>query len=336
LRKQTGFLLSLALCFFVFLLTFFENPLPVISHPFKEKGFASTKIPDNLSLPPEMGVRLSPKMPKSESARAIEQNQDCGMIFQSQVEPEEEFFKRQGPVFFQKVGSWFFQRDANIDSIVENSTSGNFLLALAKAGLLDGISTENKNNKEALEILNLVHADDPRNSAPLLYIAYLQHQLQLFDEEASSLKKILSTDHYNSYIPGISRDLYLAVKNPSDFLNVLSIVSQLPIPSYGGEITKYIISNKLSTVGEQMLQNEYRRNSVIPDIESMTIETFLGRHVLLKIEPGQKDLPTKEWLKGRIASLADSGAAPFTQELAGCSLDYYWPVVRQMREALDD
>ncbi|MFN8944740.1 MAG: hypothetical protein ACK5WZ_08955 [Pseudobdellovibrionaceae bacterium] len=105
----------------------------------------------------------------------------------------------------------------------------------------------------------------------------------------------------------------------SDF--ALSIISQAPIPEYGGEIRRYMIGRKLEVLGKQMLENEYRRSSKIPDVDSLPLETAIGRNVLLKIKPGRKDIPSKEWLKARLAWGMTSGVNTFSLDSSGCDLN---------------
>ncbi len=260
----------------------------------------------------------------------------CEKSLSSQLENAQDFLSRQMLDYQQKVGEWFFQRSPPPLGHREKAASGNFLLGLAQAGLLSGGPEQTVNPSEALENLERAHLMDPTNSAPLLYLSYLQNKLGLAEEEKVTLSKLTQTNHYSSYIAEVKRMIFSSIRNPSDLFHAISIYSQIPIPDYGKKISNYIIQNKLSSLADQILYKEYSRKPQVINTDSFLVETAFARNLLTKISPERKDIPSKEWLKKIMANhdIHIERMPPFTQEATGCDINFYWPAVHDIQNSL--
>ncbi len=255
----------------------------------------------------------------------------CQKKISDQIEKADDHLQRKMRILENNVGHWYFQHQSPPSETTENQASGNFLLALANAGLLDGVQPKQVNDQLALQQLTYAHMLDPENSAPLVYLAFLQHRLKLFDQENETLKKISQTKRFDSYIGQLTENIYGSVENSSDLLNAISLISTLPIPSFGGDFSKYIVQKKISQIAEQIFINESRRNTDLPENPPI-LETMMARSWLQKIDPERKDLPSPEWVKARLLmTLAHNENEGFYSTPNICDLNWYWPLVQRFR-----
>lgn len=330
-RLKIIFVISIAIgiCFYYFeennILIVAQNPRAEIN----EEGLFDHRHPSAVEKASSQVIKRQTRFAQ-DSVDPLSQKEACALRVQSQVEDPNEFIWRNQNDWNGIVGTWFFLRKFPQDTSIKQSTADIFLRALAQAGALDGIKTEYKNLFEAIELLKQAHQEDPQNSAILVFMAYFQGQLGQTEQESASLKQIDQTMYFNSYLSEISRSVFQSVRNPSDFVNAVGVNSTLSVPDYSSTFFKYLVDKRLNLVGEQMLFGK-KDKDFAPIDYSLTLEKYIGRSVLLKIDPSRTDLPDKNWMQIQMAnSIFNVYDIPSDEEV--CDIEKYWPVTQRLRQ----
>ena len=159
--------------------------------------------------------------------------------------------------------------------------SEKFVAALYSANLLDGRQNENTNLEKAYELLSQVSESSPDNSAPLLYLFHLDAILNDGVNQTSLAKKISQTSYFNSYILDINNALHSLIQRPEDFIEIIDISSELPIPNYS-ILEKVILQLDSDLVPLQLTEEGLSEESNTEFIDWMGIEYAIGQKLLFK------------------------------------------------------
>lgn len=252
----------------------------------------------------------------------------CLSYLHDQIEDYDLFLKRLERELNPLVGSWYFYHDEDLSKVEETSASGLFLLGLAEAGLLDG-SPAPPDNPRAIENLKRAHKLDPKNSAPLIFLAYLADQR---DDPATAEKyraQIASTSRFDSYILSIANALYNTIESPSDYMNVTQVWSATSIPNYT-VLGKYLKEHQLPAVADQMIAAQDLDGE--PDLDYFFIEGAVGVATIKSLQPERA--PSLPNLKEVMHKLISSRPAIIWDEMdeSGCELSRLEPDIARLHE----
>ena len=162
---------------------------------------------------------------------------------------------------------------------------GRLALALAQANLLPSRPAPIDYSK-SLQILSELHEMDPRNSAPLIFAAYIHEKLGQTNEATKLLEDAYSnTTRFDTYLKEISNELY-AVVDTDELLAVeaTGIVASLPIPDYGS-ISRFLLAQKgpIDAFADQLMQDGTKEPRSI-DITWIPMEYAIGKLLLKKTQ----------------------------------------------------
>lgn len=189
------------------------------------------------------------------------------------------------------VGEWFYVKDnaERVESTDETSLPGMFFLALAKAGLLDGLKMQT-NEQQALALLQRVSEADPGNSAPLLYAAIIEGRMGNRAHRDELLSELSKTLYFDSYLKDFTYALYSGVRSPSDLLVAQQIWSTVPVPNYLA-LKDLVKEASQFRIAEQLIRDGLRLDRErSEDLSWIPIEYELGKKLLDSFGKG-KGLP---------------------------------------------
>lgn len=170
----------------------------------------------------------------------------------------------------------------------ENTRAGRFFLALSKAGFFSKES-EVKSDHEALKLLQIVHLEDPDNSAPLLYMGLIERKRNNLTKANFYYSEAKKTHFFNSYLREVTRGVYRLVDNPHQYITALAVNASLPIPKYN-ELRDWLIEQKDPFFAYQLIENGLNPQNVKEFVDWIAIEYATGYAVLKKLGL-QKNLP---------------------------------------------
>jgi hypothetical protein len=279
---------------------------------------------------PAPPTRALASVPTSESDEEEPAAFDCLSYLRAQVEDYDLFLRRLDRRFGNQVGSWYFYHDEDLGQVEETSAAGLFLLGLANAGLLEGNHSE-PNLPRAMELLNRARELDPKNSAPLVYLAYLADQRGDATTAEDLRSQIASTTHFNSYILSLSRAVHGSIESPSDYINVIQVWSSASIPNYE-VLRKSLRDEKLTRVAEQMVAAQNFKGE--QDLDYFLVEGAIAVSVLKKLHPERSDsLPSIQNVIHRLKH--ENSDFNFWQIAEkDCELSKLEPVIKRLSERL--
>jgi hypothetical protein len=224
----------------------------------------------------------------------------CLSYLHDQIEDYDLFMRRLESHVGSQVGSWYFYHDEDLSKVQESSASGLFLLGLANAGLLEG-SPAQPDIPRAMENLKAAHELDPKNSAPLIFLAYLADQRDDPETAKKYRAQITSASHFESYILPLANAVYDTIESPSDYMNTVQVWSGASIPNYT-VLSKYLKEQKLAKVADQMVNAQNFEGEA--DLDFFFIEGAIGISVIKKLQPERTEsLPSmQEVMKRLVAS----------------------------------
>lgn len=176
------------------------------------------------------------------------------------------------------IGSWFFDKEKKPTS-KESTIAGKFMMALAKAGLLDGRTSNEPSDDEAIALLNEVAEDDPSNSAPLLYTAIIEERRGNTQAVAELMERIRDTNRFESYLTDISHSLFSFVQTSSDLMQAYAIWSQLPIPNLMA-LKEFLKRRNNVDVAKQMMAKGLDTKASLAEIDWISVEYAIGRAIM--------------------------------------------------------
>ncbi len=212
----------------------------------------------------------------------------CWEKINSQI-ASNEFLPRNRDILNKVVGPWY---DSNSESVKpEGSIQGRFLLALARADLLQGRHLQ-VDNDEALMLLEDVIDEDPTNSAPFLYAAIIARRTGQLERATYFLSRAKASNHFDSYVTDYSRTLFAQVQTSSDLIEAISNWAQAPIPDYVA-LKDMLIINEDTQFAHQLLAGGLTEGKI--DLDWIPVEYAIGRAVLEKTHsaapyPSYRDL----------------------------------------------
>ena len=144
--------------------------------------------------------------------------------------------------------------------------------------------------EEAIFNLRKAHSLDPKNSAPLIFMAMIYEQIDKRNKALSLIKKASENGKYfNSYLTDIGRRIWRNVRIPEDVLVAMDFISNLPTPNY---IAMKRMINKTSfdaIIADQLLEKGVKSNRKREFIDFIVIEHSIGQSIYKakkKIPPG--------------------------------------------------
>lgn len=242
------------------------------------------------------------------------------------------FFSYKKATLGRLIGEWYFSENAGKVIEAAPTFEGKFILALARAGLLDGAEID-LNNEEALRLLGEVSDLDQKNSAPLLYAAIIESRRGNQARAEELLNQARGSEFFDSYITNISKSIFSQVRTPSDLLAVYEVWSTLAVPNYivlknllKGPDTKFF--------SYQLMSKGIDDKSAINEIEWLPIEYAVGKSLLDSVEP-QNKLPTYREIVNRKNKLSEVNVERiFSQLNSSCDISSLVPMVHQLQSHL--
>lgn len=234
------------------------------------------------------------------------------------------------------VGNWFYaNRDARPDvNIEESSPQGKFFLALAKAGLLEGSKIE-RDERQALFLLEQVAAADPQNSAPILFAAIIQKNLGNREHAEQLLKAANQSTHFDSYFKDFTFALFDGVKTPSDLLAAQEIWSTAPAPNFIA-LREILEESKQPNIADQLVKDGLRDDRErITDLSWTPIEYSIGKKLLDSYGTGTNIPEYRELLRKHPSTLGQSGERIVSKLDSTCDLESIQGEVETVRTYLD-
>lgn len=223
------------------------------------------------------------------------------------------------------VGAWFFSEIDGEKARSPDTKEGKFLFALAKAQLLEGSKLE-KNEDEAIMLLEEVIQLDPKNSAPLLFAAIIESNRGNQAKANRFLQLAQPTDHFNSYITDVSKFIFSQVRSPEDLVESYEIWSQLPVPRIVA-LKEFLQTRGGKKFAHQMVEQGLNDKALLLDMEWFPLEYAVGRSVLVHLEP-KKTLPTYQEVLQRKHKLQPlNGEQVYEHLQKNCDVSPLLPVV---------
>lgn len=293
----------------------------------------ATRRPSSAS-PPSPVSPAAPASPTKATLsleEEVEAEDACWAKMYAAAEPEKDFLAHHERDFCRTVGRWYFDSEAPVEPCANPGPSEKFFLALAKAGLLEGRKVE-RNDDEAVALLDEVVADDPSNSAPLLYEAMIFRRQNRTADEARIVDRIASATHFDSYLKSVTEAVYSEVQTPSDYLNAIGLWSRSPVPDYAA-LKRYLVDHQLGFVGDQML-DDTRRGVDRRETHWIPLEAAIGVSVLKLTDPGRRDLPNVRELLAEAQRQETNPRINGSHPPASCRLEDLAPAVDTLREEI--
>ena len=246
--------------------------------------------------------------------------EDCWERIEQQYDSMDVFIQKNNQSFNHIVGKWFYHKTTEpLVDIVESSKQGKFFLALAKTGQLDWLkNTVKKDQTEAIRLLNEVITEDPKNSAPLLYLGLIYKSRGQKDLADKYFFKANNATKFDSYTNDFTSALFRSVKTPADLMAVVSIWGQSPIAKYK-DIENIIVENKFDNIGIQMVAKALKVENNYRDINWDLLEYAYGKSILDKLGKGSQYLKVKDLIKSKVDF--SSNLTGFTEMQKTCDIN---------------
>lgn len=240
------------------------------------------------------------KVPTSKQ-NSTEHKEDCWRRLRDQYDSVEVFSQRKQGLIDHVVGDWFYKKSAQpLGDIVEQSKQGKFFLALAKSRYLDGFKNSiEKNENEAIRLLNEVITEDPENSAPYLYLALIYQSRGQIDLKERTLLDAKTTQYFNSYLNDFTKTIFSAVETPADLLAAISIWEKTPILDYK-KMQNLVMEKRFDKIGSQLVEKALKPENNYRDVNWSLLEYTYGKAILDKFEKGHSLPKTNELIKTKI------------------------------------
>lgn len=187
------------------------------------------------------------------------------------------------------VGEWFYIKGALADVSRISSPAEKFFYALASAHLLTGLNPKIKlDRKLSLKLLAEVASVDPHNSAPLLYAAVINEEINDYTASKILVKQAVESTHlFNSYLMDFLKALTLASDSGEDFYRSITIHANHPVPDYL-KLRDLILKYNLHQISEQLVKDGLNKDNLLLDYEWSAIDYTIGVATLKKLNPEYK------------------------------------------------
>lgn len=246
---------------------------------------------------------------------------------------EDDDFRASNAHFLRNlVGDWYFFKDDKISVENVSSSEGKFILALARAGLLEGKKIQT-DEEEALKLLSEVSEIDPKNSAPLLYAAIIENRRGHLERAKNLFAQAQKSELFDSYMTTISKSIFSQVRTPSDLVQAYEMWSTLPIPDYLA-LKGFLKERDGKIFVRQLMKSGLDKESLINDIEWFPLEYAVGKSLLDTMNPKNK-LPTyRDILKRKNEQILVNADKLYSELQATCDISSLNPMVDLLRRRL--
>ena len=248
--------------------------------------------------------------------------------FRDRQTGEREYFYRQTA---DVIGRWYFtSSDTKIGEVQDSTTAGKFLLAMGKVGLLEGAQME-RDMDGALRLLEEVIEEEPENSAPYAYLAYLYDSIgdQVLPKEY--LRRLESTSYFDTYTQTIWRKVWSQVRTAEDYISAIDIVSTAPTVKVM-ILQRFLTRQKDLIVAGHMVMGKGGASS-LPGIDYSLLEYSVGRSILQDQGSGQNWPSPKEIREMELnANVTPSWKAAMVDFGKECDLKYLDRPISEIRE----
>lgn len=268
-----------------------NKPIDVVNTPISignKKTLSSpvsVKTTANINTDHKSHIQIPNQAPEQKSDKKFSE-EECWEIVKNKYIANPNFAKNNTNILNKVVGQWYYSTK-DVAPEQEESIPGKFLLAIGKAGLLEG-KTIQQNIPEAIELLNDVIVADPQNSAPRIFLAIIKNKNGKKEQVQNILNQIESeTTYFNSYTLNFIKALYKQIKTPEDMMAAYEIWTHTPIVNYH-ELGQFLKLHKIAIVAEQLLADGISERKIADDIDWLTIEYAIGKNVMNKLQPDNK------------------------------------------------
>jgi hypothetical protein len=248
---------------------------------------------------PQVETAQSPKkIPPSEPKLRDQKNSDCWAKVESEREGLAQFIETHKSKLEVKAGPWFLQRSAELAQQPDDrpTASGKLMKALLYADWLEGLRLSlpegDQNRKDRIEfslsLFDQVISEEPMNLAPYLFKAALLKKINRWQEAKDVLVMAKKANYFSTYTGQIVASLYKAIETPSDLLNVVDLVPELPVPDYL-VIKEILVASQNPQFAQLVLQDAAHNTDELFNLDQ-AIQYSAARSALQLIEPGQSYL----------------------------------------------
>lgn len=260
-------------------------------------------------LPQVETARSQKKVPLNDFKLRDQNNSECWAKVDSEKESLVQFIDSHKNKLTASVGLWFLQRSADLAEQPDDQTtaSGKLMKALLYADWLEGFRLSLPENDQirkdriefSLSLFDQVISEEPLNLAPYLYKAALLKKINRWQEAEDVLVMAKKANYFSTYTGQIVASLYRAIETPSDLLNVIELVPELPVPDYL-VIKEILVASANPQFAQLVLQDAAHSSDELYNLDQ-AIQYSAARSALRLIEPGQSH-PTYSKLKRPEAS----------------------------------
>ncbi len=230
------------------------------------------------------------------------------------------------------VGDWYLSEDDRTRAERPSSTEGKFILALARAGLLEGKRIE-PDDEEALTLLDEVSEDDPGNSAPFLYAAMIEGRRGNHERSAELFAQAEKTDRFDSYMTSVAKSLFGQVRTSSDLIQAYGLWSTLAIPDLIA-LKNDLLNRGGKLFAHQLMKSGLGDDSMVADVEWFPLEYAIGKSLLNALEPNNAHPSYRQILKLKNEKSSVSAEQVHSELQSKCEASVLDPMVELLRSRL--
>lgn len=269
---------------------------------------------------------------KESSTSKKGEDSSCWKKINSELETQN-YLATENRLLRELIGEWYFSNDDKTP--VENTPApeGKFILALARAGLLDGKKIQT-NDDEAVKLLDEVSKADPKNSAPLLYAAIIESRRGDKDRAEKLFIQAQQSEIFDSYITTILKSIFSQVRTPSDLIQAYGIGSALAIPDYLS-LKGFLKNRDGGMFAHQLLKDGLDDNSILIDIEWSPLEYVVGKLLADTFEPNNRLPSYREIMRKKNAQSLITANMLNSELESTCDISALYPMVDVIRNRLN-
>lgn len=205
-------------------------------------------------------------------------------------------------------------------------------LALGRAGLLEGQKFE-RDEDEAVRLLQQLNERDPQNSAVLLYWALIEKRRGHTEESLALMQKArMEGRHFDSYLGRFNKDLFQKMQTPAELFAAIAIMGTAPIPNY--LILKELLREPEDIEFARQLMSSTQTGTGVRDFDWIGLEYSVGRLVDKTIHGETNEPPLSELIRGRGESAPFSVSQVFDDLEKNCSQETLQRWIERIHQAL--
>lgn len=263
------------------------------------------------------------------------QNAECEERIKRQSESNEIFIQKNLKNMNSIVGPWFYaERGSYSENLNEVSKQGKFFLALARAGLLDGLNAQVPLDKQsAIGLLKEVAAEDPENSAPFVFLSVIHEADGNLAEAAYFRVRAEKSLRFDSYLNDFISAIFKTIDSPGSLFQAYSLWATTPIPHYK-EIQKLIKVHKSEILAEQLIAKALDPDNNFPDVNWSPVEYAFGVASLKELGK-RHNLPNLQNLIKIKKSIVPYDSFAYLELEKTCDLSVFRPATNAIMEYFD-